>query len=192
MKARELYRLLETALRPWLVAHDFKKQRASRLTFQKLVGDKYHSIWFQCGKYGWDTYAGGEFFVNFTVSGSPDVEGVVGRDERLNYFLTDSELVFARGYQDKVIAGIPKPPESYFETLLAQWSKHAQSAADLVETVRGYFEPTPLPYQRHQDFALRYRQPGDVTGWAALIAAVLPRTVEEMENWSLPQPGSRS
>lgn len=187
MKAKDLYSALETELRPWLAAHDFKKQRASRLTFQKPVGDKYHSVWFQCGKYGWDSYAGGEFFVNFAVSDSSDVEGVVRRDERLNYFLTDSELVFARDYQDKVIAGIPKPPESYFETLLAQWSKHAESAAELVETVRGYFEPTPLPYQRHQDFALRYWLAGDVTGWATLIASVLPRAVREMETWSLPQ-----
>lgn len=188
MKAKELYRALETELRPWLVAHDFKKQRASRLTFQKLVDDKYHSVWFQCGKYGWDAYAGGEFYVNFTVSDSPDVEGVVRRDERLNYFLTDAELVVARDYQDKVIAGIPKPPESYFETLLTQLSKHAESAKELVETVRTYFERTALPFQRHQDFALRYGQPSDVTGWAGLIASVLPRAVEEMETWALPQP----
>ncbi|HET6760932.1 MAG TPA: hypothetical protein VFH13_02480, partial [Gemmatimonadaceae bacterium] len=100
---------------------------------------------------------------------------------------TDAELVFARDYQDKIIESIPKPPESYFETLQAQWSKHAVSAKELVETVRTYFEPTPLPYQRHQDFALRYWQPSDVTRWAALIAPVLPRAVGEMETWALPQ-----
>ena len=188
MKAKELYHLLGAELRPWLVAHDFKKQQASRLTFQRLVGDEHHSVWFQCDKYGWDTYAGGKFFVNFTVSESPDVEGGSRRDERLNHFLTDAELVFARDYQDKIIKSIPKPPESYFETLQAQWSKHAVSAKELVETVRTYFEPTPLPYQRHQDFALRYWQPGDVVGWATLIASALPRAVEEMETWSLPQP----
>jgi hypothetical protein len=122
------------------------------------------------------------------VSESPGVEDGSRRDERLNYFLTDSELVFARDYQDKVIAGIPKPPESYFEMLQTQWSKHAESAAELVETVRTYFEPTVLPFQRHQDFALRYWQPSDVVGWAALITLVLPRAVEQMESWSLAQP----
>ncbi len=188
MKAKELYRVLEGELGQWLPADGFKKRRASRLTFQRVIGDKHHSVWFQCDKYGWDTYAGGKFFVNFTVSESADVEDGSRRDERLNYFLTDAELVFARDYQDKIIESIPKPPESYFETLQTQWSKHAMSAKELVETVRNYFEPTPLPYQRHQDFALRYWQPSDVVGWAHLIASVLPRAVEQMESWSLPQP----
>jgi hypothetical protein len=188
MKAKELYRALETELGGWLVASGFKKRRGSRLVFQRVVGGKYHSVWFQCDKYGWDSYAGGKFYVNFTVSESPDVEGRARRDERLNYFLTDAELESARDYQDKVIEGIPKPPESYFETLQTQWSKHAESATELVETVRNYFEPTPFPYQRHQDFALRYWQRSDVIGWAALIASVLPRAVGEMETWSLPQP----
>lgn len=191
MKAKELYRELESALKPRLTAHDFKKQRASRLVFQKVVGDKYHAVWFKCDKYGWDSYAGGKFYVNFTVSESPDVEDGARREERLNYFLTDPELVSARDYQDKVIEGIPKPPESYFETLQAQFSKHAELPTELVETVRNYFEPTPLPYRRHQDFALRYWEPSDVRGWAALVESVLPRAIEEMQSWSLPKYGAK-
>jgi len=91
MKAKELYRVLETELKPWLAERGFKKRRVSRLTFQRLVDGKYHSVWFQCDKYGWDPYAGGEFFVNFTVSESPDPESVARREERLNFFLTDIE-----------------------------------------------------------------------------------------------------
>ena len=33
MKAKELYRALETELKPWLTARGFKKRRVSRLTF---------------------------------------------------------------------------------------------------------------------------------------------------------------
>jgi hypothetical protein len=42
---------------------DFKKRRVSRLTLQRLVDGKYQSVWFQCEKYGWDSHAGGEFYV---------------------------------------------------------------------------------------------------------------------------------
>ena len=192
MKANELYRILEGQLRPLLTEHGFRKQRASRLVFQRQVGDTYHSVWFKTGKYGWDNHAGGEFFVTFTVSATPDVESVSRREERLNYFLTDAELHSARQYQNAIVARIPKPPESYFETLQAGFAKSvsAESAANLIMTVRGYFAAESTPYVRHRDFALRYWQVGDVELWAGLIASVIPRAIEQMQSWALP--GSRS
>jgi hypothetical protein len=190
MKANELYRVLETQLKPLVTKHGFRKQRASRLVFQRSVGDAYHSVWFKTGKWGWDSYAGGEFFVTFTVSETRDVEGVRRRDERLNYFLTDAELEFAREYQNAIVARIPKPPESYFETLQAGFARSvsAESAANLIMTVRGYFEPDATPYRRHQDFSLRYWEVADVEGWAGLISSVIPRAIEDMQSWSLPDP----
>jgi len=187
MKAKELYRALETELGPWLIERGFRKQRKSRLTFQRQVGDKYHSVWFQCDKYGWDSYAGGDFFVNFTVSASPDPEDIVRRDERLNFFLSDLELARARKYRDEIVKRIPRPPESYFDTLEAGFSKvvGAESAASLIETVRARFEPESIPYRQNQDFSLRYWQPSDVTGWASFIVSVLPRALEQMDSWSL-------
>jgi hypothetical protein len=187
MKARELYRALERELGPWLVERGFRKQRKSRLTFQRQVGDKYHSVWFQCDKYGWDSYAGGDFFVNFTVSASPDPEDIVRREERLNFFLSDLELARARKYRDEIVKRIPRPPESYFDAMEAGFSKvvGAESAASLLETVRARFEPESIPYRQNQDFRLRYWQPSDVTGWASFIASVLPRALEQMDFWSL-------
>ena len=194
LKAKELYRLLESELKPLLTRHGFKKQRASRLTFQKPVGEKYHSVWFQCDKHGWDAMSGGKFYVNFTVSESPDVEGSARREERLNHFLTDSELAFAREHRDEIVRRIPRPPESYFENLLGGLSKSvpAESAASLVDTVRGYFEPEPIPYRRHQDFALRYWLPGDVIVWARFIESIIPRAIADMQSWSLPPFGAKS
>ena len=188
MKAKQLYRALEAELKPPLTAHGFSKQRSSRLVFQRPVDNVFHSVWFKTDKWGWDAAAGGSFFVTFTVSATTDVEGVVRREERLNYFMTDAELISAREYQDAVVARIPKPPESYFETLQAGFTKSvsAESASSLVTTVRGYFEPEPMPFRRHQDFALRYWQADDVKGWATLIASVLPRAIEEMKGWALP------
>src|SRR5687768_2118566 len=100
MKAAELYRLLEAELGPAMAARGFKKRRGSRLGFQRQVADKYHTIWFQADSWGWDAYAGSSFFVNFSVTPSPDPEDPARRDERLNYFLTDAELVQAREYRD--------------------------------------------------------------------------------------------
>jgi hypothetical protein len=187
MKAKELYRELESALKPWMTTHGFRKRRASRLQFQRLLEGKCQTIWFQCDKWGWDPLAGGKFFVNFTVSESSDPEAGARRDERLNYFLTDAELEFARAFRNRIVERIPKPTESYFENLQAQWSKYAESAAGLVETVRSEFEPETIQYQRHQDFTLRYWQASDVRGWAELVESVLPRAVDEMQSWSLPR-----
>ena len=183
MKAAELYRVLEAALEPEMRAHGFKKRRAARLGFQRHVDDKYQTIWFQADKWGWDPYAGSSFFVNFAVSPSPDPEDPARRDERLNYFLTDDELTRAREYRDIVVARIPRPPESYFQTLQEQFAKTAANAPALVATVRAQFEPEPLPYRRHQDFSLRYFTPADVEGWAEMIRSMLPRAVKEMESW---------
>jgi hypothetical protein len=186
LKARDLYRVLQTELQSSLEKSGFRKVRSSRLTYQRPAGDIYQTIWFQCDKYGWDAYAGSSFFVNFTVSGSPEVDAIDRREERLNYFLTDAELVRAREFHDEVVARIPKPPESYFAMLEAAFAKSvsADSASSLVTTVRGYFEPEPIPYRRNQDFSLRYWEPEDVRGWAALIAPVIPRAVDQMQSWS--------
>jgi hypothetical protein len=188
MKAKHLYSVLGSALEPALAAYGFRKQPASRLVFQRTVGDVFHSVWFKTDKYGWDAYAGGSFFITFTVSESHDVESVVRREERLNFFMTDAELISAREYQDGIIARIPKPPESYFQTLDAGFrrSVSAESAASLIATVRGYFDPEPAPFQRHQDFALRYWREEDVAGWAPIIQSVIPRAVAQMESWTLP------
>ena len=181
-------------MRPLFGERDFKKTKASRLTFQRFVRDKYQSVWFECDRYGWDSYAGGKFYVNFTLSATADVEGVDRHDERLNFFLTDAELERARAYHDHVVSKIPKPPESYFEELERGFARSVgpDSAASLIRTVRDRFEPEPIPYRRHQDFALRYWQPEDVEGWASFIAPVLPRAIEQMQSWELPPPRASS
>ena len=188
LKAKELYQVLDRRLRPLFSERDFRKQKKSRLTYQRIVGGKYQSIWFQTDKYGWDTYAGGEFYVNFTVSESTDVEAGARRDERLNFFLTDAELERARTHSDEIVGRIPKPPESYFIDLETGFAKSVgpEAARSLIETVRRRFEPQSYPFRRNQDFRLRYWRPADVVGWASLIASVLPRAVEQMLTWELP------
>ena len=192
MKAKELYQALEKSLAPAFVQRGFRKRRGSQLGFQRIIGGTYHTVWFQCDKYGWDAQAGGEFFVNFSLSAAADPEAPPNRGERLNHFLTDIELARARKYRDEVVARIPRPPESYFRTLQAGFEKVVgpESAVGLLRTVRQRFEPEPMPYRRNQDFRLRYWEPRDVAGWAEFIEAALPRALEEMESWTLPQPNA--
>src|SRR5688572_26566016 len=110
MKAAELYRVVATHLGPSLVQHGFKKLRASRLAFQRVVRDTYQTVWFRCDKYGWDPHAGSRFFVSFTVSKSPTFDTLGSHDEGLFFFLTEAELAGARDFRDAVVARIPRPP----------------------------------------------------------------------------------
>ena len=182
MKADEVYRILRQELEPNFQALGCKRMRASRLTFRRQLGAYYHHIWFQCDRWGWDAFAGSSFFVSFSVSAAPEPEKPDRREERLNLFLTDAELEEARALRDRIVARIPRPPESYF----ALFEEHARKYPDgpgTLETVRSWFEPADLPYRRHQDFGLRYFHPGDLAEWAAFIAPVLPRAVAAMEQW---------
>ena len=184
MKAAEVYRALAEKLGPLLVAQGFKKLRSSRLAYQRVTGNTYQTVWFQCDKHGWDPHAGSRFFVNFTVRASPTFDTLGRHDEGLFFFLTEAELAGARDFRDSVVARIPRPPRSYFETLQAQYEKYAEDAEGLMATIQAQFEPEPVPYRRHQEVGMRYWLRSDVTWWATLIASVLPRALVTMESWS--------
>jgi hypothetical protein len=185
VKAAELYRLLATELGPSLVGRGFKKLRGSRLAFQRVVRDTYQTVWLQCDKYGWDPHTGSRFFANFTVSESPTFDTLGRHDERLFFFLTDAELAGARDFRDAIVARIPRPPASYFETFQAECDRrNPENAAGIMAAIRAQFEPEPIPYRRHQDVGMRYWLPTDVIWWATLIASVLPRAIEQMDSWS--------
>ena len=182
MKGDEVYRTLRQQLEPDFQALGFKRMRASRLIFRRQVGGYYHHVWFQCDRWGWDAFAGSSFFVSFSVSAAPEPEQPDRREERLNYFLTDVELEEARALRDRIVARIPRPPESYFAQFEAQARRYPDGAA-MLDAMRAQFEPAHFPYRRLQDFSLRYFQPGDLAEWAAFIVPVLPRAAEAMTQW---------
>jgi hypothetical protein len=186
MKAAELHRLLAAGLGDWFKEHGFSKRKASRLVYQRGENDRYHTVWFQADHSGWDAHAGSSFFVNFAVTATPDHEGVERRDERLNFFLTDDELDIARHLNNAIVARIPRPPESYFQ-MMEEAAR--RSSPELGASIRGAlllsFQPAPMPYQRHQDFSLRYWQPRDIAEWIDFIRPVLPGAIEQMRAWSV-------
>ena len=185
MKAAEVYRLLAAELRDPLLARGFKKVRGSRLAFQRLVQGTYQTVWFQCDKHGWDSFAGSRFFANFTTRDTPTYDTPGRHDQGLFFFLTDAELAGARDFRDSVVARIPRPPASYFAMFEAELERRNSSDAEgLMATIRAQFEPESTPYRRHQDVGMRYWLPEDVTWWARLIVSVLPRAIEQMDAWT--------
>jgi len=185
MKAAELYRVVAGVLGPPLVARGFKKLRSSRLAYQRVIRDTYQTVWFQCDKYGWDSHTGSRFWVNFTARESPTFDTFGGHSQSLFFFLTEAELAGAQDFRDSVVARIPRPPLSYFETLQAHFEKHcAEDAEGIMATLRAEFEPEAFPYGRNHDVGMKYWLPTDVIWWATLIASVLPRAIEQMDSWS--------
>jgi hypothetical protein len=86
---------------------------------------------------------------------------------------------------------MPLPPDAYLQMLAAEFRKHTPNAADgMIETLRRQFEPDTEQYKQGHDLSLRYFRPSDVTDWAEFIRLILPRAIEAMESWSLPEPGT--
>ena len=183
MKAAELYRAVAGVVGPPLVACGFKKLRSSRLAYQRVIRDTYQTVWFQCDKYGWDSHTGSSFWVNFTARESPEFDTFGGHSQSLFFFLTEAELAGAQDFRDSVVARIPRPPLSYFETLQAHFEKF-EDGEGMMAAVRAEFEPEAFPYRRKHDVGMKYWLPTDVIWWATLIASVLPRAIEQMDSWS--------
>jgi hypothetical protein len=183
MTATELYRQLHHELGAWFAEHGFKRRRIRPLAYQRRRGEPFQTVWFQCDRYGWDTYAGSSFFVNFSVTADPDPESVTARSERINLFLTNEELEIARAWRNAIVARIPPPPTAYFEMMEAAARKSLDDPEMVMNGLRMRFEPERLPYRRNHDLALRYFAPQDVAGWANFIQAVLPRAIAAMDTW---------
>lgn len=178
MKAAELHAHLDAALGPVLCPAGFRRARRAPLAYRRRgpLGELEVSI--QCGKWGFDPQAGGEFFVNLRLL----AEDTEVRHERLNHFLTDEELWEARELRDRVVARIPPPSPEYFEQLAVQFRRYPDGDL-MLAAARAEYEPQAHPFRRHQDFGLRYRVPEDLVEWAEFLRRVLPRAVSEMEEW---------
>ena len=126
-----------------------------------------------------------EILRQFHLSESPTFDRSVVT--RRIVFLTDAELDGARDFRDLVVARIPHPPASYFEMFQAECEKRTpEDAAAMMATIRGQFEPEPIPYRRHQEVGMRYWLPTDVTWWATLIVQFCR---EPSNRWTPGRPG---
>jgi len=185
LKAAELHSLLDAELGAWFGKAGFRRSRRSPLTYRRRAADGTIEVAIQCDRWGFDTHAGGEFFVNFRLLSG---DGGVVREERCNHFLTDAELEVARDLRDRIVARIPRPPVEYFERLPNEFSRYPDGRA-MLAALRAQFEPQRDPFRRSHDMSHRYRTAEDVHEWVTFIGAVLPRAVQTTATW-LADPGS--
>ena len=173
MKSVELYRHLRSGLAEWFRGQGFKRAPRTQLGWH---GDGVF-IWFQCDKWGWDQYAGSSVFVNFQVGALP--EPWSAPTERLQHYLTESELEVMRGLQNEVIRKLHAPPPQYIEALRAAFSKYP-NADGMLDAALFQFRPVEQPYRSYQDVSLRYFDARDVQNWAFFLITVLPRIVDDL------------
>ena len=119
-------------------------------------------VQFQLQPKATDSYAGGEFVVEFEHTlGEGQGRAFSGR-ARFDQLTTSAELETILAHQNKVIASLPRPPESHV----------ASYPESLRDTYSGWFEPQGKPSPG--DLWLRYRALDDVRGWLQLISGILP------------------
>jgi hypothetical protein len=53
MRSTEVYKTIGDAVEPWCNANGFTRPTSALRAYQKRVGDKFLSFWFQCDRYGW-------------------------------------------------------------------------------------------------------------------------------------------
>jgi hypothetical protein len=131
------------------------KENRGRLFFQ-----------FQLQPKATDSYAGGEFTIEFERTlGEGQGRALSGR-ARFDQLTTSAELETVLAHQNEVIASLPRPPESHV----------ASYPEFLRDTYLQWFEP--LSTFSPGDLWLRYRSLDDVRGWLQLISGILPSVLE--------------
>jgi len=173
MRSAEVYKEARRVLAPWCKQRSFKRISGGMLGWVKPKDDNYILFWLQCNWYGWDSYAGSSFVVDFKFSSSPQI-GVFGADlvwHRLPYFLTDKELERVREMQNRVIGKLQEPPSDYFilklEDPFPKWYLEK-------------FKPVERPYTSRDDIWLRYKDANDVRMWSEFLVEVLPKAIEKL------------
>jgi hypothetical protein len=167
MKSTEVYRLIREVIGPWCKEEGFKRTAGGMLEWHRPHAGQHLVFWFQCGKDGWDPYAGSQFTVEFQVSGDTR-PGAAGIRHRLGYFLSEAEREEIRAIQNTVIAALSPPPRDHLAFGLG---------SAISEWYSGKFRPVTESYKGMADIWLRYHTPAHVRRWADFVLAVLPRLI---------------
>lgn len=119
-------------------------------------------VQFQLQPKATDSYAGGEFLVEFEHTlGEGQGRALSGR-ARFDQLLTKAELKAVLAHQNDIIGSLPRPPESH----VAGYPEFLRDTYLESFEPQGMFSPGNL--------WLRYRTLDDVRGWLQLISGILP------------------
>jgi hypothetical protein len=109
-----------------------------------------------------DSYAGGEFVVEFERTPGEAPGGALSGRARFDQLLTRAELETVVEHQNEVIASLPRPPAGHVASYPESLRETYLQFFDRQET----FQPG--------DLWLRFRTLDHVRGWLRLIAGMLP------------------
>lgn len=177
MRVERAYAIVKETLGHWFSSQGFELSRRHSFAFERQSDDNLVVVLFQSNRWRWDPYEGGEF--RFLVARYPQGNDIPEYEEAFQYFLDEDELQTARKIQNSIIAGLQRPPESYFATIESQFQ--GPNASLVADQLRQQFLPVSTPYRWHCDVFLRYYTEDDVRLWCAFLAPVLPRIVQRAE-----------
>jgi hypothetical protein len=131
------------------------KENRGRLFFQ-----------FQLHPKAKDSYAGGEFIIEFEHTlGESQGRALSGR-ARFDQLITSAELKAVLAHQNDVIGSLPRPPESH----VASYPEFLRDTYMESFEPQGKFSPGNL--------WLRYRTLDDLRRWLHLISGILPSALD--------------
>lgn len=172
MKSTEVYRQLRTRFAPWCKSEGFRRTTGGMLGWHRARGDGYLVFWFQCSQHGWDPHIGSQLTLEFQRS-TTAVIGTGQNRSRYSELLIGDELERVRALQNRVIAGLVRPPPGH-------WSE--QLVGRPRDWYLAQFEPVREPYEARQDVWLRYASPEDLERWADFLEERFPRMLDEFES----------
>jgi hypothetical protein len=143
----------------------------SMLSWTRPQGAQHLTFWFQVSQFGWDSYAGSRFTVEFQLWTRPEVGASLQR-ARLPELLNDADWDELRQRQNLVISRLVRPPRSYIESMRS-------ASADIESLLSRQFEQADKAYEKGTDIWFRYASEDDVREWCTFIKARLPSAIEK-------------
>jgi hypothetical protein len=174
MKSTDVYRTIRETIGPWCKSAGFKRAPGGMLGWVRPAKAKHLLFWCQCSQFGWESYSGSQFVVEFQLAPG-DRLGTLGRGskrKRLGQMLLNGELQRATELQNAVIGKLVQPPRDH--PLLG-------GSTEVTRLYLDSFARLARPYRSDDDVWFRYHDDEDVVRWAQFLGDVLPRVIAAFE-----------
>ena len=171
MKSTEVYGVLKQKLSPVLKPLGFKRGK-SLLSWFRIHNGSYTVLWCQVSRDGWDDYAGSQFTVELQRSSDSEAGSPSRRRMRIAKLFSESQRDEVWRIQGSVIASLRRPASDH-PTLSV--------SPEVTKWYLAKFEKPSRRYDQGDDIWFRYANAEHVAVWATLLARLMPRCVESIE-----------
>lgn len=169
--SKDLYRILRERLAPGMKGAGFQRSKGGMLGWQRPVGARWLTLWFQCDKYGWFQDIGSSFTLEFQLSDDPQsCAGRLAERERFVALLSAEDRELARQCNDAILRNLPP---------LAADNPLSLLGAEGLQLIMLGWQPSAGPWAANQDVWLHYCNPQQVQDWAEFFAPRLLALSEE-------------